>query len=266
VTFADRPRILSVVALWLLLLTRVAGADTSTQILAPKAEQALQHLIAGNKLYSVRSFDDAAEEYKKGALVELAPIFDYNLGQCYRQLGRYQDAIWHYERFLKSGAGSEPQRSATQKFITQMRAELEQRAKSEPPTDAAPASQAATPAAVLQPQPINEMPRDARRWYSDAVGWALVGVGLTGGVIGGVLLVQASDLRDDADAASTATEAMSLRDKADRRSLIGGGVGIGGIALTVLGAVKLAVHSDSQSRTTTAITLSSDGILVFGSF
>jgi hypothetical protein len=49
---------------------------------------AREHLIRGNRLYNTRAFDAAIEAYKAGALAEPAPVFDYNLGQTYRQLGR----------------------------------------------------------------------------------------------------------------------------------------------------------------------------------
>src|SRR3569833_4393518 len=85
----------------------------------PKAAAALDHLEKAGKLYNVRAFDKAAEEYKAGALVESAPIFDYNLAQCYRQMHRYDDAIWHYKRFIKESPQTPEHVEAAQKFITE---------------------------------------------------------------------------------------------------------------------------------------------------
>lgn len=62
----------------------------------------------------MREFDGAVKEYKAGALIESAAIFDYNLGQCYRQLGKYADAIWHYERCLRSGIGTQEEAASIQ--------------------------------------------------------------------------------------------------------------------------------------------------------
>src|SRR3569623_1631264 len=83
----------------LVLTTGTAIADPS--LLKPKQAAALEHLDKASKLYYVRSFEEAANEYKAGALIEPAAIFDYNLAQCYRQLHRYPEAIWHYQRFIK---------------------------------------------------------------------------------------------------------------------------------------------------------------------
>src|SRR5690348_7410836 len=69
----------------------------------PSKTEARDHLDRGNNLYNIGSFEDAIIEYKAGALIEPAPVFDYNLGQSYRQLGKYQEALWHYDRFLNKG-------------------------------------------------------------------------------------------------------------------------------------------------------------------
>lgn len=94
-------RVWSVAAfLWLLFIAGAARADPFAK---PASPEAREHLIRGNRLYGVRSFEEAITEYKAGALVEPAPVFDYNLGQCFRQLGRYQEALWYYQQFLSSG-------------------------------------------------------------------------------------------------------------------------------------------------------------------
>lgn len=45
--------------------------------------------------YGGQHRDVVIVEYNAGALVEPAPVFDYNLGQSYRQLGKYREALWH---------------------------------------------------------------------------------------------------------------------------------------------------------------------------
>src|SRR5690349_7516641 len=85
----------------LLLLGSVAIAGKP--LARPASREACDHLDRGNNLYHTRDFDQAVAEYKAGSLIEPAPVFDFNLAQAYRQLGKYKEAIWHYERFLKHG-------------------------------------------------------------------------------------------------------------------------------------------------------------------
>lgn len=69
----------------LLLLGGVATAGNP--LARPAKREAREHLDRGNRLYHTRSFDEAIVEYKAGALIEPATVFDYNLAQAYRQLG-----------------------------------------------------------------------------------------------------------------------------------------------------------------------------------
>ncbi len=77
------------------------GAAHGDPLAKPKTRDARQHLERGNKLYTLRDFDKAIEEYRAGLLVEDAPVFQYNLAQAYRLSGNYQQALWFYERFEK---------------------------------------------------------------------------------------------------------------------------------------------------------------------
>jgi tetratricopeptide (TPR) repeat protein len=81
----------------LLGLLFIASAARADPFAKPATPEAREHLTRGNRLYGVRSFEEAIAEYKAGALVEPAPVFDYNLGQCFRQLRRYREALWYYE-------------------------------------------------------------------------------------------------------------------------------------------------------------------------
>jgi tetratricopeptide (TPR) repeat protein len=251
-----------VIVLVLVGAPRVADAGDPA-IRKPKAVAALDHLARATKLYNVRSFEEAAREYKAGALVEAAPVFDYNLGQCYRQLGRYKEAIWHYERFIKTSPETPERNESVTGFIAQMRAELENRAMTAPPTE--PAASAAVPTvppiaaapAVGSPAP--------EPWYADGVGWGLA----AGGVIalGGsaALLVSAAGLDDDANHTSMQRASDELHDRAYTRSLAGAALGIGGVALLATGIVKLVVTPTARTETA-GVAIAPGGVSVFGRF
>lgn len=256
-----------VVVLATMLSTRVAFAD-DPPMRKPKQAAALEHLAQATKLYNVRSFEKAAEEYKAGALAEPAPVFDYNLGQCYRQLHRYEDAIWHYQRFVGESPDTPEHIEASQKFIAQMRAELDQKAMTEPPVDEgttvthheAARQSVAAPSLALGSSTVEP-------WYSDGLGWGLAGIGVVATGVSVALFLDSSSLNDDANHAATQAEANTFHDKANTRSLLGTVIGIGGLGLLVTGVVKLAIHpTASSSSAAWNVGVTGNGFVVTGSF
>ncbi|MEP6864173.1 MAG: tetratricopeptide repeat protein [Deltaproteobacteria bacterium] len=181
------------------LLGFLGTARADDPLAKPKDPVAQEHLSQGNKLYRLRDFDKAIEEYKAGALKEDAPVFLYNLGQCYRQLGKYEDAIWHYERFLSRAQPTGDMRTAVEDFVKQMKSELDKKAMSQPPTEPAPEPKPKLEAArqPVAPQPV--APVDP--WYADGLGWTFAGAGLLATGIGGYLLLDANDLYDECERA-----------------------------------------------------------------
>lgn len=221
----------------------------------PTDPVAVAHFNEGNAHYKVRDFEKAVEEYKAGELVQAAARFDYNLGQCYRLLGKYEDATWHYERYVHSGFATAEDIEQINKWISEMKAETEQRARSAPPTEPA----------TLQPRPARTPGIDA--WYQDYFGWVLAGAGFVVGGVGVGLDANASSLRDDANRTSNQQQQVSLRNTADSRELAGTILAIGGGAILVTGIVKLAIHDHEPSMpSAVSIALSPSGVFVFGRF
>lgn len=240
----------------------------------PKEPTARQHFTQGNRLYRIRKFDEAIAEYQAGAIIELAPVFDYNLGQCYRQLGQYTDAIWHYERFLKNGRPGAELHAFVTKFLQQMHAELERKAMTQPPTEVA---ETGSPRAPLRGAPSASRPdpapsivvRGDAQWYSDRIGWILVAGSGVGGGVAAYLLMRASGLREDADRTLDEDRRSGLRDASTTCRLVGTIVGIGSAGLIAAGMVKLAIHSDERlqpSSQSWSVGASPHGFYVFGQF
>lgn len=267
---------------WLLLAASVlVGVALSSSpahadpLSKPKSAAAREHLAQGNKLYNLRSFALAVDQYKAGAMLESAPVFDYNLGQSFRKLGKYEEAIWHYERFLKRGQPEGKLLDLVTNFIEQMKAELNRKAMTEQPDDPEPRdgqppasnpttqqppSTPTTPAQPIAPQPAP--------WYADGIGWGLGGAGLLAGGAAVWLFVSASDLDKKAELEMQESRAEALRDRASSRRLFGTFVGIGGGALLVGGVVKLVLRPKSErpSATSWNLGVSSAGIVVVGRF
>lgn len=237
----------------------VGRADAQTAVDRPTDPAALAHYNAGNAHYKVRDFDKAAEEYKAGALIQPAARFEYNLGQCYRQLGKEDDEVWYYERYLHSGFASPEDTAQINQWLAEAKAKIDQREKSSPPPQVEP-----TPA---EPHPGVLPPTHVEAWYQDYFAWALTGSGLIVGGVGTWLLGDASSLRDQANSTSNQQQQNSLRNSADSRQLAGTILAIGGGAILVTGIVKLTIH-DHEPATSTAVNVgvSPNGVFVFGRF
>lgn len=231
----------------------------------PSNASAREHLQQGNRLYRLREFEKAIDDYKAGVLIEDAPVFAYNLGQCYRQLGRYEDAIWHYQRFLDRAKPTGAIAITVQGFVTDMKAELEKRAMTKPPTEPA---QTSPPIDVQRPSPHIApvlVVREVEPWYADKVGWMLTGSGVVAGLVSGYLLLDANDLDTQANTEDRQDVRAQLRDRASTRRWAGAISGIGAAGLLTLGIVKLAITTSPSSQPI-AVSITGSGFAVAGRF
>ena len=261
-------RLLALVACLGVMLVAPRVADADDPLAKPSNSEARDRLTAGNRLYRLREFEKAIEEYKAGALKEDVPVFLYNLGQCYRQLGRYDDAIWHYERFLDRGKPTGEIKDAVDGFIKQMKSELEKKAMTQPPMEPAPESKEAAPIAPAPPTTVMVIDR-AEPWYADGLGWGLAGAGVVGAGISVGLFVSASGLDSDANAETRQEVRTSLRERASDRRLVGTIVGIAGGGALVTGIIKLVIRPKDRERTVTGslnLGISHEGFQVMGQF
>ena len=75
---------------------RIAHADD------PATRSARRHFERGEKLFALGKFDDALEEYQTAFDAKPLPAFLYNIGQCYRNLGDLDQAIFSFKKYLKA--------------------------------------------------------------------------------------------------------------------------------------------------------------------
>jgi tetratricopeptide (TPR) repeat protein len=240
-----------------------AYADDS--LAKPRDAEAAERLTVGNRLYRLGEFERAIDEYKAGALEEDAPVFHYNLGQCYRQLGRYEDAIWQYERFLARGKPTGEIKNAVDGFIKQMNDELTKKAMTQQPIE--PAADPKSPAPAV-PTSVTIV-EHAEPWYKDGVGWGLAGAGTLGVGVSLGFFVSAQGLDDDANAETGQENRDRLHDRASDRRVIGAVVGVVGVGVLVTGVVKLIIRPTARSRTVKSfvgIGIVRDGLVVTGRF
>ncbi|HWO19223.1 MAG TPA: tetratricopeptide repeat protein [Kofleriaceae bacterium] len=269
-----------------------ARADRASRA-GPSVPAARQHFVHGNRLYRVQKFDEAIAQYQAAAVIEPAPIFDFNLGQCYRKLGRYADALWHYERFLRNSRPNDELRVLVTDFVRKMRDELgrvraadtsatvtrpERTAMTRPPVDVAVVPRAPDEARAGSPSDASSRASDAAGgraigpWHADSLGWTLLGAGVLGAGGAGVLLASASGRWDDAMTTQDEARRAELHAGASTRARAATVLGSGGAALLAAGVIKLVIHAGEQPRPRTGawrfrgIGLSQHGVVVLGRF
>jgi tetratricopeptide (TPR) repeat protein len=130
------------------LAARVAAADDAA------TRSAKRHFDRAQKLYAVAKFRDALDEYQKAFEAKPLPDFLFNIGQCHRNLGDYDAAIFSYKKYLTSAPGA-ANRAQVEQLIDDLQTKRDQedarRRGLEPSHGAAPAPGSASRAADLRP-------------------------------------------------------------------------------------------------------------------
>ena len=124
----------------------------------PSKAAALAHFETAGRLYDVREYGHALEEYKAAYLAKPDPAFLFNIGQCHRKLGQNTQALDFFQQFLKKSPSDNPNRSQVEVRIADIQAEERLKAAPPPVTKAEPSPPNAAPAqAAPAPSPV---PRD----------------------------------------------------------------------------------------------------------
>lgn len=89
------PRTLIAVCFLLLAFSRGAYAED------PGERAARRHYERGQKLFNLQKFEEALDQFQKAFDAKPFPGFLYNIGQCHRNLGDYDAAIFSFKRYLK---------------------------------------------------------------------------------------------------------------------------------------------------------------------
>jgi len=67
----------------------------------PGERAAKRYYDRGKKLFGLQKFDEALEQFQKAYDASPIPDFLFNIGQCQRNLGDFEAAIFSFKRFLK---------------------------------------------------------------------------------------------------------------------------------------------------------------------
>ncbi len=112
------PARLLLVLIVTLLATRVAHAED------PSTKSAKRHFDRGQKLFNLGKFDEALDEYQQAYEAKEIPAILFNIGQCYRNLGDYDAAVFSFKKYLKLEPDAE-NREQVEEYITELETEQE---------------------------------------------------------------------------------------------------------------------------------------------
>ena len=138
---------LALVTLVLLPAMPLAVAGEAGKGVDPAKAAALAHFETAKRLYDVREYGKALEEYKAAYVAKPDPAFLFNIAQCHRKLGQNEQALDFFQQFLKKSPADAPNRSQVAARIADLQAEAQAKADQAPPAkpELAPLPSAPTP-------------------------------------------------------------------------------------------------------------------------
>lgn len=177
----------------------------SSSVVIQRADPTLAKSQAemGVRLYKLQRFDEALGYFRSSYFNKPDAPLLFDIAQCLRQLGRYDEAARSYKLFIAEGA-SGPDRQQAQRLALQMdeAAKSAQAAKAAPPP-----TLVAWPSASGAVLTVDTPPKAQHRpWYKNPTGWSLIGGGVVALVISGVLLSVAAAADQHAQVATSAAD------------------------------------------------------------
>lgn len=222
------------------------------------------HLDRGLRYYNTADYGRAADEFKAAYDIDPQPSYLYALAQAYRLGQDCPKAILVYKAFLRTGPPAEQATTAernikdcetalavhTQAPVAATPSAEEPGGGAAPatvppvatpagPHETQPATTAPPPGANLAETPVTPAAAPSRAWWSDPLGWTLVGAGVVGMGLGAYLFSSAAN--DSSQATAMGTSEASYNDlvaQAHTDRVVGGlALGVGAL-LAVGGVVK----------------------------
>ncbi len=101
-----------------LFAARVAYAEDAS------TKSAKRHFDRGQKLFNLGKFDEALDEYQQAYEAKSIPAILFNIGQCYRNLGDFDAAVFSFKKYLKLEPEAE-NREQVEEYIEELETEQE---------------------------------------------------------------------------------------------------------------------------------------------
>jgi len=209
----------------------------------PRLVAARAHVLAGIAYYDEARYDEAAREMEAAYRLKPVPELQYNLGECYERLRRYDDAVVAYQRYLE-GLPRSPDHARIEARIGNLRGLAADRRAEAPPQE-----KVVFKTIVVYrdaPPPPGRVARGAA-WAVGVLGLAA----LASGIATAVLASQAADeVAASADPTRPPTFEGKPREAQSRGEAleIASGVSFGVAALAATGAVVLYLFGNKVDR------------------
>lgn len=163
-----------------LLLAGVAPAKPADH----ERERARQLYQTGTTHYNLGEYQQALTAFSDGYRLRPDPAFLFNIAQCHRQLGDYEEAARSYRAYLREAAEA-PNRDEVQKQIAEMDRLAAERAAKAPPTGVQPPSEEHVAPAPAEPAPTTAVTASAPPPKKRTPKWVWITVGVVGAVVVG---------------------------------------------------------------------------------
>lgn len=182
-----------------LLLIAVINAGTLDEAKLPSGDRARALFEQAEVKFNLRDFDGAVADYEAAYKLDHRPAFLFNIGQCYRNLGDYETAVFFYRRFLTLDPRTPNRREAERLIAATSKLTNDQRSKAQGNDTTSRETVASSQApARTQPPPFSPTLRrteqlpgpeaGARPIYRRTWFWAGVGGVVAAAVTAGLLL------------------------------------------------------------------------------
>lgn len=278
-----RAHLLLSLSLFLAAPSWVQAQEKSTE--EQSREKAKEAFKKAEAFYKTGDYEKALEGYKESYLLSQEPVLLYNMAQCYRLLGKSEDALRAYKNFLKDSPANAKFVKEAKKFVKDLEEVVKKQKAIEQanPTAVAPASEPTTKQAVPattpappksqpQVQAPEEPPKKAPPFLLGATGSFALAMGLGAFSLSKAQqsndLAQVGDFEASASALSTARRAglgadiflgaslvsaglacFSSADEGTGKLMVTGGVGGAALALA-LGGVSLRAAQEADQLAT----------------
>ena len=105
-----------------LAILAASSACPSSAFGAEDKAAAREHYATGTRLYEVREYAKALEEYKAAYVAKADPAFLFNIGQCLRKMDRNEEALDFFQQYLKKAPTDDPNRAQVEARIRNIKA------------------------------------------------------------------------------------------------------------------------------------------------
>jgi tetratricopeptide (TPR) repeat protein len=210
-------------------------------VAGPKEKaEAQKHIEKATTAHQGGKYDVALTELQAAYSLDPQPDLLYAIGQVHVKLGKCEDAISSYEKFLATNPPAEPA-AAAKEAIDTCKAQA-------PPPPPEPTPEPTPPPQPVAPPPPPPAP-EHKAFYTDVIGSSLVGAGVVSIVVGVVMYSSAVSTLDDAEAATTYDMHKELVDDAHTKRNLGLVFGAVGLAAVGVGVWHYTTYRSEQSVT-----------------